>query len=404
MLKIAWKNILRNKRRSLITASSIFFTVFLIILMRGYQLGVYLNLIDGVLHSYSGYIQIHGKGFWEDRSLDYTFSESEIHSWNLTKINHISSLIPRLESFALVSMAEKTKGIIVLGIDPAAERSFMKLDKKLIAGRYLTNDDNGILVSEGLANYLKVSVGDSLDAISQGYQGSSASGLFKIIGIVKLPAPEFNNQLIFMPLKLAQDFYSANGRITTLVLDIDNPKNMDHVISFANKHIDLKNFEVMSWREMMVELYQLYMSKQAGGVLVEFILYLIVGFGVFGTVLMMISERKYEFAVMMALGMRRIRLMYYFGTELVYICIVGLMTGLLVSISLVTYLHLNPIPVTGELAKTYASFGFEPKMVIAWQSDYIIQQVINTLIIVILTMIYPVYSILKINIPNALRH
>ena len=403
MLKIAWKNIWRNKRRTLITAASIFFAVFFIIIMRGFQLGVYLNLIDGVLHSYSGYVQIHSKGYWDNRTFDYTFSANEINSWNLKKDDEISRCIPRLESFALVSSGEKTKGAIILGIDPRSEKGFMMLDKKLIKGSYLENNDRGILVSEGLANYLGISVGDSLTAISQGYQGASASGLFKINGIVKLPAPEFNNQLVFMSLLMAQDFYSAPGRLTSVVLDIRNPKKLDQILTSLNSKIDLNQFEVMSWRKMMIELYQQYMSKQAGGVIMEFLLYLIVGFGVFGTVLMMISERKHEFAVMIALGMRRFRLICYFGTELAYICIIGLLVGLAFSISLVLYIHLHPIPLTGELASTYSAFGFEPDIMIAWQSDYIIQQVINVIFIVILALIYPVYSIFKINIPNALR-
>jgi ABC-type lipoprotein release transport system permease subunit len=279
----------------------------------------------------------------------------------------------------------------------------MLLDKKLVNGRYLDIHDKGILVSQGLAKYLGVTVGDSLISLSQGYQGASATSLFKIIGIVKLPSPEFDNQLVFMPLMLSQEYYSAGDRITSVVLDIKTPRKLDQTLSKLNKELNLDKYEVMSWREMMVELYQLFVAKEAGGVLLQLLLYLIVGFGVFGTVLMMISERRHEFGVMIALGMRRTRLTYYFGTELIYICVIGLFGGLACSFPLVVYYHFHPIAITGSLAKSYASFGLEPAIMIAWQSDYIVQQAINVVFIVILALIYPIYSIFKLNVPDSLR-
>ena len=403
MFIIPWRNIWRNKRRTLITAASIFFAVFFSIIMRGFQMGVWLNLVDGVLRSYSGYVQIHAKGYWDNKTFDYTLSEDISKEKRITDTSLVKSFIPRLESFSLASSGERTKGAITIGIKPETEKGFMALQNRIVKGRYINEKDSGILISQGLAKYLKLNVGDSLVMISQGYQGASATGVFPILGIVKLPSPEFDNQSVFLPLALAQKFYSAEGRINSIVVDIADPKKLNETVKLLQSKYDEATFEVLSWHEMMIELYQLYTAKDGGAAMVQFMLYLIVGFGVFGTVLMMVSERKHEFAVMIALGMQRTRLIRQFGTELFYVCALGLLTGVIICIPIVVYFHYHPIPVTGDLAKSYASFGLEPYIPIAWRTDYIVQQAINVFVLVLLTLIYPLYSIFRLDVTKALR-
>lgn len=400
---LSWKNIWRNKKRTLITAASIMFAVIFSIVMRGFQLGVWDKLVDGILHSYSGYIQIHAKGYWDNRSFDYTLQEGEISMQNFQDDKLIKSIIPRLESFALASSGTRTKGIITVGIATEAEKNFMALHNKMVSGRYFNENDSGILLSQGLAKYLELTTGDSLVMISQGYQGVGATGLFPVIGIVKLPSPEFDNQLVFMPMKLAQEFYSTGNRINCVVVDIADPGKLDKTMELLNASFNPEEYEIMSWHEMMIALYQQYTAKDGGAQIIQLLLYLIVAFGVFGTVLMMVSERRHEFALMITLGMQRMRLVKYFCIELFYICLLGLFAGLLVSIPVVVYFHLNPIPVTGNLANMYNTFGIEPLIPVAWRIDYILQQFINVAIIVLLAFIYPVYSIFKLNLTKALR-
>jgi putative ABC transport system permease protein len=400
---VAWKNIWRNKRRTLITAASIMFAVIFSVVMRGFQLGVWDHLVDGVLHSYSGYIQIHAKDYWDNRTFDYTMTENEITLQDFKDDNRIISVIPRLESFALASSGDRTKGIITVGVDTEAEKSFMALQNRMVSGKYFTNRDSGILLSKGLAKYLKLSTGDSLVLLSQGYQGVGATSIFRVLGIVKLPSPEFDNQLVFMPLHLAQEYYSAYNRISSLVVDIKDPKELNQVVRSMKKTIGTEKYEVMSWKEMMIELYQLYTSKDGGAMIIQLMLYMIVGFGVFGTVLMMVSERRHEFALMITLGMQRIRLTKYFCAELLYICLLGLISGFLISLPIIIYFHINPINVTGNLAESYASFGIEPMIPVSLRIDFMMQQVINVAVIVILALIYPVYSIYKLNLTKGLR-
>ena len=321
----------------------------------------------------------------------------------IKNIKGVKGLIPRIESFSLASYGDKTKGVITVGIDPMIENNFSALDKKIVRGRYFHEKDTGIILSERLANFLKVNVNDSLVLLSQGYQGASANGIFRIIGIVKLPAPEFDNQMVYMPLSAAQEFYSMQSRLTSVVVDIDNPQKMDKITKQISKSIDIRSFEVMTWEDMLVELYQQYVSDEGGGVIMLVLLYIIVGFGVFGTVLMMIAERRHEYAIMIAVGMQRNKLARLVSYELFYVCFIGLVSGVLFSLPIITYFHFHPLQISGNLADVYAAFGMEPVLPVAWRSDYIIQQALNVGGIVIIALLYPMYSVYKLELTKAIR-
>jgi ABC-type lipoprotein release transport system permease subunit len=403
MFKLAWRNLWRNKRRTLITSASVFFAVFLAILMRGFKHGVMVHLINSVLHSYTGYVQVHEKGYWDNKTFDYSMAADDSVFSKIKNIKQVKGIIPRLESFSLASSGEKTKGVITVGIDPVLENEFTQLEKKIISGRYFSNKDTGVLLSERLSKYLGLNTNDSIVLLSQGYQGMGANGIYRVIGIVKLPAPEFDNQMVFMPMPVAQEYYSAQGRLTSVIVDLENPQDMDKTIKKINKAINNGPFEVMSWKEMLIELYQQYVSNEGSGLIIISFLYLIVGFGVFGTVLMMIAERRHEFGIMITVGMQRIRLMRLVGIELFYICFMGLFFGFLFSVPIVGYFHFYPIHMGAEMARSYAAFGMDAILPTAWQLDYMLQQVYIVFAIVLVVLIYPLYSVYKLDLTKAMR-
>ena len=161
-LKLAWRNIWRNKRRTIITLMSIAFAVFFASVMQSMQLGTYANMISNSVRFYTGYAQIHKTGYWEERSLDNSFSLPENVEKALMASESIVTIVPRIESFSLVSFGEKAKGAMLIGIDPFKENELTSLKEKLVQGQYLTENGNSLIIGKGLAEYLNVQVGDTL--------------------------------------------------------------------------------------------------------------------------------------------------------------------------------------------------------------------------------------------------
>jgi len=303
-LILAWRNIWRNKRRSLITILSITFAVFLACVMRSMQLGSYERMVENAARFYTGYIQVHKNGYWDDKMLDNSFENSNELINTIASTAGVEVAVPRLESFALASYGTKTKGALVLGMDPEKEDKLTNVKSKLVRGEYLENTDKAVLIAEGLAEYLKLEVGDTIVLIGQGYHGANAAALYPIKGIMKFPVPIQNNQTIYMPLVEAQWYFAADGLLTSIALVIDKAKNTDQIVADISAKVDLEKLEVMGWEDMMPDLVQGIEVDNISGKVMIWILYAVISFGMFGTFLMMTAERMYEFGIMMSVGMR----------------------------------------------------------------------------------------------------
>lgn len=404
VIKIAWRNLWRNKRRTLITAASVFFAIWFALIMRAFQLGSYELMVNNIVHAYSGYFQVHAKGYWADKVLNNGFIMSAKLEHSLQQIEGIAGYAPRLESFALASYGMQTKGIMVSGINPDAENRLTSLRRKMVVGQYLSPDDSGALVSKRLARYLKIGVGDTLVIIGQGFHGSSAAGIFPVRGIVTFPSPDLDSRLVFISLPTARTFFSADEMLTTIAFNVTDPGSYMDVAGKLINHLDTGTYEVMTWNQMMPEIVQQIKADSASGLIMLGILYMIVGFGIFGTMLMMLNERTREFGMMVAIGMQKSKLMLVMITETLFLGLLGIISGVMAALPLIYYFHIHPIPLTGNMAESTAKMGFEPIMPTAWEASYFIAQSLVVLTIILMVMLLPVMRIRKLNIINAIRH
>jgi ABC-type lipoprotein release transport system permease subunit len=403
VLKIAWRNIWRNKRRTLITVASIMFALFFAIIMRGFQIGSYAKMKENAIESYSGYVQIHKKGYWDDKNINNIFSLDEKTLVKLASDSRVIEVIPRLESFALASSGESTKGVAVIGISPEKENKMTKIRSYLQQGEYLNNDDKAIMLGADLAKFLKIKVGDTLILFSSGYHGQSAAGLFPVKGILKLPTPEMNRGTVYLPIAEAQYFFSTDDQFTAMVFDlhdIDDAKAVQQTISAS---IDLDKYEVMGWEIMNKELLQMIESDNAGGIIMIAILYLVIAFGIFGTVLMMTNERIREFSVMISIGMQKSKLALVVILELFFLTIIAVIAGITISLPLMIYFVYNPIKFSGEALDAMKDFNFEPVMPISMEPEIFIFQAISISIITLIAMSYPTIKIMKLNVVEGLK-
>ena len=295
-----------------------------------------------------------------------------------------------------------TRGAQIIGIDPAKEDALTNVSAKIVDGSYISMNDNAALVAQGLAELLKLGVGDTIALTSQGFRGVNAAGLYIIKGLVKFPSPELNKQLVYLPLPVAQNFFGAEGRITSLVINTSKP---DKIKSTAkNLKADFgEEYEIMNYEELIPDLIQARQFKEASQSFMLIILYAIITFGIFGTILMMVKERQYEFGVLTAIGMKRHMLGLIVWLETIFIGLIGAVGGIVMGGSLAYYLKTNPIPITGAAAEAYEEFGIEALIMASTDSSIFINQALTVFIIVTLLAIYPMLKILKLKPIEAMR-
>jgi ABC-type lipoprotein release transport system permease subunit len=394
--KLAWRNMWRSRRRTLITISSIFFAVIFAILMRVMMIGVFDKMIADTVSMSCGYLQIHHTGYWANKSVDSSFAENPELVTILNNEKEITAWAPHLETFALASSGEKTKGMMVIGINPEKENTVSKLSQKLIAGKYLADSDKCIMLAEGLADYLKLKLNDTVVLLGQGYEGNMAAGKYLIKGIVHLAVPEMNKQMGWLPMVCSQHFLNTGARYTSIAIMLDNRNKIDALKQSLLKQTTGSDYEVMTWDQMIPEIEQFFQLKMGQNVIMSGILYLVIAFGIFGTILMMLNERMHEFGILIAIGMRKGILATVVVMEMVLMSIVGTIFGMVGAFPIVLYFRLHPIHMGGSWAKVAEQFNFEPIIQPNIDiSNFIIQGYI-VLTIAILLSLYAIFKIHKI--------
>ena len=402
LLKLAWRNIWRNKKRTFITMFSIIFAVVLSILLDSVKKGLLDKMKENVVSFYTGYIQVHKNGYWDDRTLENSF-ELQPELINNTEGNKgISRVIPRLESFIMAASDKYSKGCMVVGIDPEKESMVTALDKKLLKGEYLQPLDKAVLVTEGLANYLKLDVNDTLVMIGQGYHGVSAAGKYPIKGLVKFGSPELNKGLVYLPLKESQHLFAADNKLTALVISPTNTDKSEEMAGLLAETLG-EDYEVMNWQLMMPELDQVIQGEKRENIVFQVVLYMLIAFGIFGTILMMTLERQYEFGVMVAIGMKNLRLSTMVIMENILISTLGAVGGILLSVPIVFYLFVYPIRLGGKLAEAYEKFGIEPIFYFSIAPKVFYSQGLVVFFLALFLSLYPFLKIRRLNPVSAMQ-
>lgn len=401
-LKIAWRNLWRNKKRTIITIASVFFAVFLALMMRSMQLGSYDSMESTAIKNSTGYIQVHQLEYWDDKTINNTLTDDGSLSRIIAGVPNVSNTIARLESFALASSGILSKGIAVIGTDPLTEDDISGLSKRVVEGDYLQKGDDGVLVAVNLAKYLGLGIGDTITLISQGYHGVTAAGLFPVRGIINFPSTTLNNKLLYMDLKTAQYFYGAPDKLTSISIMLEKPDRLYRTLEDVENSIG-SEYEIMSWRELNPELVQGVESDNISGMFMLGILYVVVGFGILGTMMMMTLERRREFGVMVSVGMQRYKLGIIIILETIFIAFSGVLTGIIAATPLMYYFYINPIELTGEAAQAMLDYNAEPVMPFSVDLPIFYNQAIVVFIITLIAVMYPLMVIKRFNILKAIR-
>ncbi|MBR9861081.1 ABC transporter permease [bacterium] len=365
--------------------------------MRSLQHGAYDHMIDNIVNSFMGSVQIHHPSYWEEKTLDNSLDTKLLDS--LQEIDGLKYASARIETFALLGKGERTKPAVVLGLDPQLERKQIQLDQRLVEGNYF--EEGGALLSIDLAAFLKASPGDTIVLFGQGYHGSLASGELKVQGIVDLKTPELNRRTLILDNKSAEEIFNMQGMATTIVLSGEDSWRKTYENTIEN--LDTNSYSVMNWQQKLPELVQLIKADSAGGLVVLTVLYIIIGFGFLGIIIMLTEERSFEYGVLLAVGMQKSKMMMVFFLETAIMAIIGLIAGLAIAFPVVYYFHYHPINLSGQMQEAVEKFGFEAVIPTSLDVSIPLQQSALVMLLVFCVNLYAIQKIKKLKPVEAMR-
>ncbi len=334
-LRIAWRNIFRQKRRTVLTVLSIFGGFTLSAISIGWADGTYNRIIDMFTRNRLGHIQVHARGYLDKPSLHKNINRYRDIGGTIAAIGGIRAWSPRLYAAGLASVRDKSAAVQVIGVDPERENIATNLDKKITEGRSLSRTPcHEALLGAGLAETLKAAPGDTVVIVSQAADGSIANDLYVVAGIAESGDAAYDRSSLYLHLQEAQELFVLEGVIHEIVIIVDRLDQVKPMTETIRTALDNPDLAVAPWQEFARSFYVAMQADKQGAWVMLFVIILIVAIGVLNTVLMTVLDRTREYGVLRAIGTRPGQIIRLVLCEVALMGCIGIIIGFALSLPL----------------------------------------------------------------------
>lgn len=401
ILKIAFRNIFRQKRRTLLTALTMFGGFTLAAISIGWSEGTYSYTIDMFTRNQMGHIQIHGKGYLDKPTLYNTIYNYRQIGENISHLENLEAWCPRLYSSGLASVSEKSAGVRIIGIDPRLENDATRFDKKVVAGKtFSKNPSHEVILGSGLMKILEAGIGDSVVVVSQAADGSIANDIYEITGVVESGDDFSDRSSFYLHIADAQELFVLDRRIHEIAIIAKELADVNDLVEAVRREIGDPDLSIEPWQEFAKQFYVAMQADKQGAWIMIFIIILIVAVGVLNTVLMTVLERIREYGVLRALGTRPVQIFRLILIETNFIAIGSILVGLVASTAINYLLSIKGVAIPE--AVTYGGVQFT-KMYSEVNAMSLYIPAVTVIITVTLVSIFPALKAARTSPSRAMR-
>jgi putative ABC transport system permease protein len=344
LFKIAFRNIFRQKRRTVLTALTMFGGFTLAAISIGWADGSYNFVINMFTRNQLGHIQIHAKDYRNRPSLYKTINDYDDLGQQLTRIPGVESWTPRLFTAGLVSVKDRSSAAQIIGIDPQRENRTTNFAKKIASGHYFSGQPvHEVIVGKGLAKILQAVLGDTLVIVSQAADGSIANDLYTIIGLVESGADITDRTSLYLNLQEAQELFMLEKRVHEIAVLVTSLNDVETVVKRIENQIHDNKLEVVPWQVFAKSFYQAMMADKQGMWIMLLIILIVVAVGVLNTILMSVLERQKEYGLLKAIGTRPKSIVIMVLYEVVILALISIVIGTMLSLLINHALSINGV-------------------------------------------------------------
>lgn len=358
--KLAWRNLWRRKRRTLITAFSIAFGVLLAVTFTGTGDYAYTNMIDASANMGLGHVTVEPRGYNETPSLDKRLQHADDTRARLLHLPGVSNAYVRILGQAMFASAAKNVGGVFLGIDPAAESGTHNLLlRSLVEGElFPAGRGHGAVVGSKLAEKLNLSLGRKLVYTTSDANGDIVSEIARVSGIFRTGADEADGSMVLLPIDAVRDTLNYAPHEASLVaVIVDDQRRAATLTQVIAAQVGNPQREVLPWQRTQPEIAGVVAMDRSGNYISQLLVGLLVAAGILNTLLMSVLERTREFGVMMALGMAPRTLFRLVITESLWLAVLGLLLGVIITVPWFLYLVYVGIDFSAAIGQDYSAGG-----------------------------------------------
>ena len=394
--KIAWRNLWRRKRRTLITGISIGFGVMLAVTFTGTGDYGYTNMINTSAVMGMGHVTIEPHGYNQTPSLDKRLRKTGRLRERVLAMPGVNDAIVRIMGQAMFASASKTVGGVFMGIDPTQESpEHNLLIRSLVQGEIFSGTDSrGVVVGSKMAGKLNLRIGKKLVYTTTDVSGEIVSEIARVTGIFKTGVNEVDGGMVLLPIDSVRATLNYDAQDATLVAVIINDQRyaerMRDKISLAEGDPQI---EVLSWKQTQTELSGLISIDRSGNYISQFLIGLLIAAGILNTMLMSVLERTREFGVMMAIGMSPRMLFRLVVVESLWLALIGILIGIIITAPWYSYLYYVGLDFSGAIGEDYSAGGIliDPLIRIRLYKESIIAILAGVFGLTFLAGLYPAW-------------
>ncbi len=357
LLQTTWRNLWRNRRRTFFTAGGIAFAVLLVVFAMGLQLGSYDSMIENATGLLPGEIQVQSEVYIDNPRIDYLMDNASALLSRIQTIAGVAEVAPRVESYALVSVGERSYGARILGVDVARERTTVDFFDRLVAGTPPSAPGQG-LIGARMAKNLDAELGSELVVLGTARKGGVAALVLEVAGVFETGIAELDRALVMAPLTDVQLAFETGDSVHTFVIDASSKASNEVVVAALNADLP-PGVRARGWQELMPDVAQSIEVDRLSARLFYWLIIALVVFSVANTFVMTIFDRTKEFGMLTAVGMPRYALVSLIQLEALFMWLVGALVGLALAGVVLTWLNRNGLYL-GEAMEQMAEQYYMP--------------------------------------------
>jgi len=357
-IKLAWKNVLRNKRRTIIASIAIGIGLAALIVSDGVIIGMKKSLIDSATSTLLGEAQIHHKDFRLSQDVEKTIEDPEGIEHNLKLEQKVSNFSKRVISFGMLTSPSNVESVVIYGINPDKDKFLTKIDENISEGSYFGGKNpRDIVIGEKLANVLEAGIGDRVViTVAQAFTGDLSQEMFRISGIYRFGIKEMDNGMAFIRLNTAQKMLNLAGKIHEIAITFTEMNFAEKKGVEFWKNYSTGNNEAVSWTNVLPELKKILDMTDISMAVMAIILFVVVVFGIVNTLFMSLYERMFEFGILRAVGTRpsgvRKLIIFESGVLAFISIIIGVILGFIVMMLLLKWgIDYRGIEISGAIMR-----------------------------------------------------
>lgn len=406
-LSYAWRNLWRNRRRTLITVTAIALSIMVVQAFHNLAVGIYARMIDDGVRAGSGHLAVYRGGYLDGREEQLSFAPDDLAK-RIQALPGVQMVLPRIYLPALAQSSSDSRGILLVGVDPAAERQVNPFLKKLpVDGMLRDLDGRDAVIGKKLLADLKLAVGRKLVVTAQHRDGTLHSELLRVRGVVSTGINEVDGSLLMVGRQRAALLAGMPGEIHELAIVLDRSDDERQVYPLLTALTGNRpELAAVSWKEAMPNLANAIKLDYAGQKFIFIIILLIVTIGVVNTLLMSVMERLREFGVILALGSSPARLRRMVLLEALLLGLAAAAIGSLLGSLFTWYLVETGIDLKHFIPETMEFGGvvFDPVLRAIWDLNWMIKIALYVVGLTLLAAFYPAIKAGRITPVEAMRH